>query len=67
MAIRILSVVLALSMVIATGCRSRSNYQPAVAPAVVAVQPVHSASPSCPQGQPGLPTPPPAGLLIPAK
>lgn len=61
MALRMMSVVLALSMLVATGCRSRSNYQPACAPAVVAVTPVAPAP--CPQGQVPVP-PPPAGVIV---
>ena len=66
MALRCLYVVLAFSMLIATGCRSRSNYQPTCAPAVVSAVPVQ---PTCPPGQvpqvvPG-PTVPP--IVVPSK
>lgn len=56
MALRILCVVLALSTLIATGCRRTANYRPACAPApaVVAVTPVAPAP--CPNGQ--VPAPP---------
>ncbi len=59
MALRSLYVVLALSVLVVTGCRTRSNYQPTCAPAIVAVSPVQ---PPCPQGQ--LPPPPP---VLPAR
>lgn len=60
MAFRILFAVVALSLVFSTGCRNRSNYQPACAPAVVAVTPVAP----CPTPAP-IPAPPPPGVLVP--
>lgn len=58
MALRCLFVVVALTLVSVTGCRTRSNYRPACAPAIVATSPVQ---PPCPQGQ--APVPPPPGVL----
>jgi len=58
MALRILTLCIALSMLALTGCRTRSNYQPACPPAVVAATPV---APSCPP--PGV-VPPPPGAVI---
>ncbi|MBI2805339.1 MAG: hypothetical protein HYX68_10220 [Planctomycetes bacterium] len=60
MALRFCYVVLALTLVIASGCRSRSSYQPTYAPAVVATTPAPA---PCPQGQ--IPAPPPPGVLVP--
>jgi hypothetical protein len=60
MALRCLSVVVALSTLVATGCRTQSNYRPA--PTVVAVTPV--APPPCATP---VPVPPPPGVLIPVK
>ncbi|MBI3822668.1 MAG: hypothetical protein HY289_08310 [Planctomycetes bacterium] len=59
MTIRILSVVLALSMLIATGCRHTARCHPACPPAVVATTPIVPAP--CPPGQ--LPPPPPAPFV----
>ena len=58
MALRMLSVVIAMTLLVASGCRTTARYQPAFAPAVVATAPV---APACPQGQ--LPPPPP--VLVP--
>ena len=61
MALRSLSVVLALGLVITSGCKSTSsNYRPACPPAVVATTPVQ---PACAPGQ--LPAPPPIAVVPP--
>jgi hypothetical protein len=58
MALRSLYFVLALSLLIATGCRRTSNYQPGCCgPAAVAP----ACPPPCPPGQ----IPPPPGVLVP--
>ena len=64
MALRSLYVVLALSLVIATGCQRTANYQRPCCPAVVATTPACPAPcpPPCPLGQ--LP-PPPGAVLVP--
>ncbi|MSQ96412.1 MAG: hypothetical protein EXR98_17920 [Gemmataceae bacterium] len=59
MALRFTYAVLALTLILATGCRTRSNYRPACAPAIVATNLVQ---PPCPPGQ--LPPPPP---VLPAR
>ena len=61
MALRCFYFLVALSMLIGSGCKSRSNYQPANRPAVVAVTPVAPAP--CPPGQ--VPAPPPPGVVAP--
>ena len=60
MALRFTFAVLALSLVFVTGCRSRSNYQPTCAPAIVATNPVQ---PPCPNAQ----VPPPPPPFVPAR
>jgi hypothetical protein len=62
MALRSLYVVLAFSLVIATGCQRTANYQRPCCPAVVATTPVPAPCPApCPPGQ----IPPPPGVLVP--
>lgn len=64
MALRCLTLMVALSLLVSSGCRgTRSSYQPVPGPAVVAVQPVAPA-PCPPPGSPPLPPPPP-GVLAP--
>jgi hypothetical protein len=60
MALRSFCFVLALSMLIGSGCRNQSNYRPACCPAVAAV-------PACPAPCPSgpVPLPPPPGVLLP--
>ena len=60
MALRSLYFVVALTMLIASGCRRTANYQPppCAAPAVVATVPV---PPPCPPGQ----IPPPGTVIVP--
>jgi hypothetical protein len=60
MALRCLSIVLALSIVIVSGCHKSSNYQPTCG------SPVAAPAPCCP-GQAPLPAPPPPGALPPAR
>ena len=55
MALRMLYISLAIAMLISSGCRNRSNYQPSCQPAVVATAPACPAP--CPA--PGAPIPPP--------
>lgn len=58
MALRYLSIVLALGLLIASGCKSSSNYRaPCQQPAVVATTP-------CPAPCPTGPVPPPPGAPI---
>ncbi len=63
MALRLLSCVLALGLLITSGCKSTSsNYRPPCAPAVVATVPVQ---PSCPP--PGVVPPPPVPVVLPPR
>lgn len=61
MALRVLTCVLALGLMVTTGCANRSNYQPACGPAVVATTPV---TPSCPQPPPLAVVPPPPQPVV---
>lgn len=54
MTVRILFTAVALALLITTGCKTSSRYQPSCAPAVVATTRVQ---PACPPGQ--MPPPPP--------
>ncbi len=54
---RMLCISLALAMLITSGCRSRSNYQPSSAPTVVGVTPVAP----CSNPVPVIPVAPPFG------
>ena len=62
MALRVLTCVLALGLAVTTGCASRSNYQPACRPAVVATQPV---GPSCPPAPVPIVPPPQPVVVVP--
>lgn len=55
MALRCCYFVLALSMLIGSGCKHQSNCRPSCPPAVVATTPV---APACPPGQVPVPPPP---------
>ena len=64
MALRMFSLLLALTVVVLGGCRTRSNYQPAPCPpAVVAVSPVPVKAP-CPTPAVVVPPAPTPGVLV---
>lgn len=66
MALRISMLVLALSVVVLGGCRTRSNYQPAPrSPAVLAVTPIIAPVPCPTPGVIVAPAPPPGVIVRP--